>query len=201
METDIKIGILALQGGYIAHQKSFEQLNIKVKLITSANQISDIDGLVIPGGESSTIIKLLTEDMISSIIDLNKKRVPIFGTCAGSILLAKTVIPNQFSFGFIDITAQRNAYGRQLDSFITTINLSDGSEIEAVFIRAPKFANPGKSSEILAWLKDDPILVRENNIIIASFHPELTQSTKIHKIFISMCKDYREIPEQINCIN
>lgn len=188
----VTIGILALQGGYSSHQRAFAKLGCNTRLITKPEHLVDIDALVIPGGESSTIIKLLTEDMKNHILNLHKNNIPILGTCAGSILLSKIVEPEQFSFGLVDVTVKRNAYGRQLDSFVAEVDIqlpndTKTATIEAVFIRAPKFYNLGSEAKILSSYQGDPILIQEKNVILATFHPELTSSTILHKALVSMC--------------
>ncbi|MBT4963061.1 MAG: pyridoxal 5'-phosphate synthase glutaminase subunit PdxT [Francisellaceae bacterium] len=186
----LNIGILALQGGYIAHQNVLAKLEVTSTLITSPSQLDKVHGLIIPGGESSSMIKLLSSAMIDAIHQLHLRNTPILGTCAGSILLARNVEPPQFSFNFINITATRNAYGRQLDSFVDNIKINSANEqlIEAVFIRAPKLKYPGPHVELLAQYDNSPILIKEKNVLLATFHPELTKSTFIHTLFMNECK-------------
>ncbi|MCL4153389.1 UNVERIFIED_CONTAM: hypothetical protein GTU68_020556, partial [Idotea baltica] len=180
----LRIGILALQGDFHKHQERFIELNsdsisIKTILIKTPKLLDAVDALVIPGGESTALLKLMSEDFkskIKSFVETNKK---IFGTCAGAILLANKVNnPSQESFDLIDIEVTRNAYGRQNDSFIANnleiTNLKQRSINEVIFIRAPKISKIGKNVDILCKYNNSPVLVRNKNIMVATFHPELS---------------------------
>lgn len=185
------IGVLALQGGYEAHQVMLNSLGAKSSLIRTADELDSISGLIIPGGESSTMLKLISPKMASKIVELNQNQVPIFGTCAGSILLSRHVIPEQFSFGFIDATVVRNGYGRQVDSFSAQINTSfSTNSIEAVFIRAPIVKSYSHQVQCLADVNNNPVLLEQDNILIATFHPELTTCPAIHNHFLEKVEYY-----------
>ncbi len=197
------IGILALQGDYEAHKTAIlncaEVNTCELIFIKNANQLLDIDALVIPGGESSTMLRLLSDELKEAIFKFHKDKKVIYGTCAGAILLAKKVEnPEQYSLGLIDIDIKRNAYGRQVDSFITKeLNTISGhplshtlkQEAEAVFIRAPKITRTGKNVEILYSHGQDAVLVKENNILISTFHPELSRDKHpVYSILFNMIK-------------
>jgi 5'-phosphate synthase pdxT subunit len=181
----MKIGVLALQGDFDAHRKRLQQLGAEVVLVKKPEQLDEIDGLVIPGGESSTFLKLLGEAGFKKLREFVRFK-PTFGTCAGAILLAKEVEnPSQTGLGAIDIGIRRNAYGRQIDSSIRE-GLFRGSPIEMVFIRAPKIERLGPGVEILATEGNDPVVVRQGKTMAATFHPELTDDPRIHKSFLDL---------------
>src|SRR6267378_665614 len=188
----MKIGVLALQGDFDAHRKRLEALGEKVVLVKKPAQLEDIDGLVIPGGESSTFLKLLGEDGLAKLKDFVRVK-PTFGTCAGAILLANEVEnPKQAGLGALDITIRRNAYGRQADS-----SIRDGQflndPIEMVFIRAPKIERVGEGVEVIATEGSDkvPVLVRKGKTLAATFHPELSDDRRIHQYFLDLIKNDR----------
>ncbi len=179
------IGVLALQGDFDAHRKRLQELGVKVVLVKTPAQLESIDGLVIPGGESSTFLKLLGEAGFEKLKDFVRLK-PTFGTCAGAILLAKEVEnPKQLGLGAIDIGIRRNAYGRQVDSSIRD-GLFRDSPIEMVFIRAPKIERIGPGVEVLATESQDPVVVRQGKTMAATFHPELSDDPRIHKAFLEL---------------
>ena len=179
------IGVLALQGDFDAHRRRLEELGAEVVLVKRSEQLDEIDGLVIPGGESSTLLKLLGEAGFEKLKQFVRVK-PSFGTCAGAILLANEVEnPQQRSLGALDITVRRNAYGRQIDSSIREGQFQD-SPIEMVFIRAPKIERVGKGVQIVATEGDDPVLVRQGKALAATFHPELSDDRRIHKFFLEL---------------
>ncbi len=181
-----KIGVLALQGDFEAHSKALQRAGAEPVEVRSAADLEKIDGLVIPGGESSTMLKLLElENMLEPLREFGR-RSPIFGTCAGAILLATEVInPSQASLGLMDIAVERNAYGRQLDSRIANLK-PEGLEgdLEAVFIRAPIIRRVGNNVKVLARYQGDPVLVEQGRHLVATFHPELTADSRIHRMFL-----------------
>lgn len=184
----MKIGVLALQGDFDAHRCRLEELGAEVLLVKKPEQLDGIDGLVIPGGESSTFLKLLGEDGFEKLKQFVRIK-PTFGTCAGAILLANEVAnPEQKGLGAIDIGVRRNAYGRQLESSIREGRLIDKktgeSPIEMVFIRAPKIERVGKGVEVLATEGSDPVVVRQGRTMAATFHPELSDDSRVHKLFL-----------------
>jgi 5'-phosphate synthase pdxT subunit len=183
----MKIGVLALQGDFDAHRLRLQELGAEVVLVKNPQQLDEIDGLVIPGGESSTFLKLLGEAGFQKLKDFVRTK-PSFGTCAGAILLAKEVEnPTQSGLGAIDIAIRRNAYGRQIDSSIRD-GIFRGSPIEMVFIRAPKITRLGSEVEVLATEgKDkDPVVVQQGSTMAATFHPELTADPRIHQAFLDL---------------
>lgn len=185
------IGILAIQGGYAAHAEMLAQLKAKYSLVVSVEQLKKCEALIIPGGESSTILKFITANgLFEEIINFNKQGKPIFGTCAGSILLAKEVInPSQKSLGLVNVTIKRNAYGRQLQSHISMgKNLINNKQQEMVFIRAPKIIEIGSKVKVLATCEEEPVAVEENDCLLTTFHPELSSDLFWHKYFLKMCK-------------
>ena len=181
----MKIGVLALQGDFDAHRRRLEELGAVVVLIKKPEQLDAIDGLVIPGGESGTFLKLLGEQGFEKLKQFVRLK-PTFGTCAGAILLATDVEnPQQAGLGAIDIGIRRNAYGRQLDSSIREGKLG-ASPLEMVFIRAPKISRVGREVEIIATEGSDPVAVRQGSAMAATFHPELSDDTRVHQAFLDL---------------
>src|SRR5580698_6528224 len=192
----MKIGVLALQGDFDAHRRRLEELGAEVVLIKKPNQLDEIDGLVIPGGESGTFLKLLGDDGFEMLKHFVRAK-PTFGTCAGAILLATEVEnPQQKGLGAINIRIRRNAYGRQIDSSIREGRLriptpdadSPGSPLEMVFIRAPRIEQVGDGVEIIATEGNDPVAVRQGRTMAATFHPELSSDTRIHQAFLDLVR-------------
>jgi 5'-phosphate synthase pdxT subunit len=188
-----RVGILALQGDFEAHSKALDRAGAEPVLVRTAEDLKNIDGLVIPGGESTTILKLLDFMDLKEPLREFAREKPVFGTCAGAILLAKEVRnPAQESFGLIDLTVERNGYGRQIDSRVASIHpgcdfekRAGGGDMEAVFIRAPIIRRTGPGVTVLAKYEGDPVLVEEGKHLVATFHPELTQDSRVHKLFVS----------------
>ena len=185
------IGVLAIQGDFYAHARTLHRIGLEATEVRTSADLAAIEGLIIPGGESTTILKFIEEESLAqSIVGFARKGGPIFGTCAGAILLAREVYnPAQASLGLIDIGVERNGYGRQVDSFIDDVETTlEGGPLEAVFIRAPRFKRVGPDAEVLASLNSEPVLVRERNILAAAFHPELTGDDRVHRLFGDMVK-------------
>jgi 5'-phosphate synthase pdxT subunit len=190
------IGVLALQGDFDAHRRRLEELGAEVVLVKKPEQFDQLDGLVIPGGESGTFLKLLGEagfEKLKQFVHLK----PTFGTCAGAILLANEVEnPPQAGLGALNIRIRRNAYGRQIDSSIREGKLvrdlegklSD-SPLEMVFIRAPKISHVGEGVEVLATEGTDPVAVRQGRAMAATFHPELSEDTRVHQAFLDLIRN------------
>jgi pyridoxal 5'-phosphate synthase pdxT subunit len=179
------IGVLALQGDFDAHRRRLEELGADVVLVRKPEQLDSIDGLVIPGGESGTFLKLLGEEGFEKLKQFVRAK-PTFGTCAGAILLASEVEnPKQMGLGALDIGIRRNAYGRQVDSSIREGKLGD-SPIEMVFIRAPKIERVGPQVEVIATEGRDPVAVRQGRTMAATFHPELSEDTRVHRAFLDL---------------
>jgi len=184
----MRIGVLALQGDFDAHRRRLEELGAEVVLVKKPEQLDEVEGLIIPGGESGTFLKLLGDTGFTKLRDFVLTK-PVFGTCAGCILLAHEVEnPTQKGLGAIDIGVRRNAYGRQIDSFITQA-ASELGDIEMVFIRAPKITRVGQGVHVLATEKDDPVLVRQGRVMAATFHPELSQDGRVHAAFLELVKE------------
>jgi 5'-phosphate synthase pdxT subunit len=184
------IGVLALQGDFDAHRRRLEELGAEVVLVKKPEQLDEIDGLVIPGGESGTFLKLLGEAGFEKLKQFVRVK-PTFGTCAGAILLASEVEnPKQTGLGALDIRIRRNAYGRQIDSSIRQGKLIDGksdeSPIEMVFIRAPRIERLGPDVEVIATEGSDPVAVRQGRVMAATFHPELSDDTRVHQAFLKL---------------
>jgi pyridoxal 5'-phosphate synthase pdxT subunit len=184
----MKIGVLAIQGDFDAHKKRLEQLGANVVLVRKTEQLDEIDGLVIPGGESGAFLKILGEKGFAKLRDFVHVK-PTFGTCAGAIMLAREVTnPDQPGLGALDIRIRRNAYGRQIDSSIRTGMLGN-SPLEMVFIRAPRIERMGPGVEVLATEGEDPVVVRQGKTMAATFHPELSDDPRVHQKFLNLVKN------------
>ena len=182
------IGILALQGDFEAHGRAFSEIGAVTREVRTAAELAVVDALVLPGGESSTMLKLLEIEALTEPLRRFGAAKPIFATCAGAILLATEVShPAQASLGLVDISVQRNGYGRQLQSTVTTVGLEDGSgqAVEAVFIRAPIIRRCGPGVQVLAHYQGDPVLISSGRHLIATFHPELTRDRTIQRRFLA----------------
>lgn len=188
--SKIVIGVLAIQGDFEKHQQALGKLQVRTQLVKTATELSRCDGLVIPGGESTTLITLLKKHGLWDVLKIFGQQKPIFGTCAGLIILANKIEQNHMdSLKLIDVKVQRNAYGRQIDSFIDRVQLqldAEKAEYEGVFIRAPKIVELGPSVQPLAWHKRDIVMAKRDNILVATFHPELTDDLQIHEYFVRM---------------
>jgi 5'-phosphate synthase pdxT subunit len=188
-----KIGILSLQGDFEAHGRTLTALGAEPVFVRSAAELDSVDALIIPGGESTTMLKLLhAENLLAPLAGFGRRR-PVFGTCAGAILLAAGVShPAQEALGLLDIDVERNAYGRQIDSRVAhftpeaefTARTHPG-EMEAVFIRAPVIRRVGPQARVLARYQGDPVLVEQGRHLVATFHPELTTDSRVHEFFLS----------------
>jgi pyridoxal 5'-phosphate synthase pdxT subunit len=178
------VGVLALQGDFEAHRRAIERAGAQALEVRTAADLERVDGLIIPGGESTTMLKLLDEENLLEPIREFGNRKPILGTCAGAILLASDVShPHQPSLGLMDLAVERNGYGRQIDSRIAQIEL-DGRPMEAVFIRAPIIRRVGSSSKVLSVYGDTPVFVEQGRHLASTFHPELSPRSHIHERFI-----------------
>jgi len=181
----MKIGVLALQGDFDAHRVRLEQLGAEVTLVRDPAQLDGLDGLIIPGGESGTFLKLLGTEGLAQLQAFVATK-PTFGTCAGCILLAHEVEnPPQPGLDALDIRVRRNAYGRQLESSIRQGQFRD-QPLEMVFIRAPKIVSVGPGVEVLATEGSDPVLVQKGKTLAATFHPEMTADPAVHRYFLEM---------------
>jgi pyridoxal 5'-phosphate synthase pdxT subunit len=179
----LHVGVLALQGDFAAHERAVAALGHRVRQVKTAAPLASLDALLLPGGESTTMLKFLEDEgLLAPLADFCRSGRPVFGTCAGAILLATQVgSPMQASLGVLDIAIERNAYGRQIDSFIATLDdaVPELRGVEAVFIRAPKIRRTGPGVEVLARQAGDPVLVRQGAIYAATFHPEMTEDTRV----------------------
>lgn len=198
MDRPLTIGVLALQGDYDAHRQTLNRLGAHTVLVRKPEELDCIDGLVIPGGESSTFLKFLErEGFLTKLRDFVSSE-PSFGTCAGAILLAKEVQnPTQDSLGALDIAIRRNAYGRQVDSsIISGPTKLGGDPLEMVFIRAPRIEKTGKGVVVIAEREGHPVLVKQDNILAATFHPELSNDPRVHELFLEMARKARNGKEK-----
>ena len=194
----MKIGVLALQGDFALHTRALARCGAGVEVVEvrKPEQLGDLDGLIIPGGESTTLLKLMDAwGFVPAIEKFHAGGRPIFGTCAGLILVARDVTgPRQFSLGLIDVGVERNAYGRQRESFEAagTADLEGRSApIEMVFIRAPRIRRVGEGVRTLARHAGEPVMAREGTVLVATFHPELTDDPTVHRYFCRMVEEAR----------
>lgn len=187
----IRIGVLAVQGGYDAHARALAEIGAEALLIRKPEELLALDALIIPGGESTTFLKFLVQDDFLEKLKTFMGDKPVFGTCAGCILLAKEVLhPAQASLGALDVTVERNAYGRQNDSMIQEApTILPGGPLEMVYIRAPRISRTGSTVQVLAERESSPVLVREGQILAATFHPELSDDRRVHQYFLDMVRD------------
>lgn len=179
------VGILALQGDFEAHAKAVEKAGARAVEVRTLEQMTACDGLILPGGESSTMLKLLEyENLLEPLREFGQTK-PIYGTCAGAILLAKEVSrPAQMSLGLMDIDVERNGYGRQIDSRIVELDTNGKGKLEGVFIRAPIIRRAGSEVHVLAKYHGDPVWVEQGRHMVTTFHPELTGDTRVHERFL-----------------
>lgn len=186
-----RIGVLALQGAFEAHASRLRSLGAETVLVRNPEQLTGLDGLIIPGGESTTFLKHLERGGFFDALQVFVRQTPTFGTCAGAILLAKTVRnPEQRSLAALDITVERNAYGRQNESHILrTETTLPGGPLEMVYIRAPRIAETGPAVETLAERDGFPTLVRQGHLLAATFHPELADDARVHQLFLEIVSD------------
>jgi len=188
------IGVLAIQGDYAAHAEALAEAGATPVEVRRPDQLAGLDGLVLPGGESTTILRFLGKLHFFELLKEFGRTKPVFGTCAGAILLARKVLnPPQRSLGLLDAIVERNAYGRQIDSaIVTTETALAGGPLEMVFIRAPRIVQTGPAVEVLAQRDGSPALVREGRILAATFHPELSRDQRVHRLFVEIVAAARE---------
>ena len=188
-----RIGVLAVQGDYGAHAEALADCGAEPVEVRKPDQLTDLDGLILPGGESTTILKFLEKMEFFEALEKFGVEKPVFGTCAGAILLAREVRnPAQRSLGLLDAVVERNAYGRQIDSAILNVDTAlAGGPLEMVFIRAPRLVETGAEVETLAMRDGSPALVRQNRLMAATFHPELSTDRRVHQMFVDLVKASR----------
>jgi 5'-phosphate synthase pdxT subunit len=187
-----RVGVLSLQGDFAAHGAALERAGAEPVYVREREQLPTIDGLIIPGGESTTMLKLMRYEGLYDSVAAFGRAKPVFGTCAGAILMAKQVThPEQESFGIVDIAIERNAYGRQIDSRVVALDPAPEfqqrtapGKLEAVFIRAPIIRHVNGGVKVLAEYDGDPVLIEQGRHLVATFHPELTEDPRVHKLFL-----------------
>ena len=194
MPATVRIGVLAIQGDFAAHAEALKDAGAEAVEVRKADQLSGLDGLILPGGESTTFLKFLQRDGLLQSLQHFVAEKPTFGTCAGCILLARNVShPPQPSLEAMDLTVERNAYGRQIDSAIRTGETTlPGGPLEMVYIRAPRIASVGPGVEVMAERDGFPVLVRQGRLLAATFHPELSQDRRVHQYFVDMVRAQRD---------
>lgn len=198
--SPLTIGILALQGDYEAHARAFASSGARTVLVRKPEELALIDGLVLPGGESTTMLKFLepklpdkngsnNDGFFDALVKFSSAK-PVFATCAGCILLAREVLhPTQRSLGVLDVSVERNAYGRQIDSAILTLPTElPGGPLEMVFIRSPRITRVGESVQVLAQRDGHPTLVRQGHLLAATFHPEMSADTRVQQLFLEIVR-------------
>jgi 5'-phosphate synthase pdxT subunit len=189
----VTIGVLALQGDYAAHARAFKSAGARTVLVRKPEELAGLDGLVMPGGESTTMLKFLEKGDFFDALGRFASTTPCFATCAGVILLAREVLnPTQRSLGVLDATVERNAYGRQIDSTILTLPTElPGGPLEMVFIRSPRITRVGENVQVLARRDDAPTLVRQGHLLAATFHPEMTADSRVQRLFLEMVRAHK----------
>ena len=192
----MKIGVLALQGDFALHRQALERIGVESREVRKPEELRAVDGLIIPGGESTTLLKLFDAGkFVPALEKFHAEGKPIFGTCAGLILLAKEVVnPRQFSLGLIDLTVERNAYGRQKESFEAEGEISLEGEkhpVRMVFIRAPRIVRVGEAVEPLAMYRGECVMARQGSVLVSAFHPELSDDPTVHHAFARIVQTSR----------
>jgi len=193
----MRVGVLALQGGFAAHVAALRELGVAPSEVRHAAQLVELDGLVLPGGETTTLLNLMRDEpWFEALREFHAGGGAILATCAGAILLAREVsAPAQPSAGLLDVTIERNAWGRQIDSFEVELKpVGESTTLRAVFIRAPRFRSIGAEVQVLAEFDGEPVLVQERRILAATFHPELSGSRWLHQRFIAQVREVEEAP-------
>jgi 5'-phosphate synthase pdxT subunit len=192
-QTLPRIGVLAIQGDYAAHAEALAESGAEPIEVRKPEQLANLDGLILPGGESTTVLRFLEKQSFFETLQAFCETKPVFGTCAGAILLSREVRnPAQRSLGILDAVVERNAYGRQIDSTILTAETElPGGPLEMVFIRAPRIVETGATVEVLALREGNPVLVRQGSVMAATFHPELSHDRRVHRLFVEVVNQAR----------
>ena len=190
-ESRMAIGILSVQGAFLEHASMLDELGVEHFEIRQLKDIDkNMDGLILPGGESTVMRELIREsELFKPLYDMISSGMPVFGTCAGLLLLAKDVEGGKPCFGTMEISAKRNAYGRQLGSFFSEANMNDIGKVPMTFIRAPYIKSVGKDVEILARVDERIVAARQGNQLVTAFHPELSTDASVHKYFLNMIRN------------
>lgn len=190
----IRIGVLSLQGDFKEHIEMLNKCNVAAASVRLPEELNDIDGLIIPGGESTVIGNLMQRNGLGDeIIERHRQGMPIYGTCAGAILLAKNILESeQPRLSLLDISIKRNDYGRQIDSFEAELDVENIGKFNGIFIRAPVIEKVNSAVKILSNFDGKPVLVQKGNILASTFHPELTEDVRVHEHFIGMVKESNE---------
>ncbi|MGA0884718.1 MAG: pyridoxal 5'-phosphate synthase glutaminase subunit PdxT [Ilumatobacteraceae bacterium] len=203
----MNVGILALQGAFAAHEKVLSDLGASVTRVKTPAELSTVDAVVLPGGESTTMSMLLDSSGLREPLEvLLRHGFPVFGTCAGLIMLSSDIKDgrsDQRPFGALGISVRRNGYGRQIDSFETPLVVDDGAqrfEMNGVFIRAPRIEEVDCDVEVLAEVNNDPVLVRQGNVLGATFHPELGESGYVHQLFLEIVAKAQSVPKDFTMV-
>ena len=185
-----RIGVLALQGGFAAHTRRLRPLEVEPVEVRRVRELAGLAGLVIPGGESTTLLNLMADEpWFEALREFHAEGGALLGTCAGAILLSREVVPEQASLGLLDARIERNAFGRQIDSFETALEAPAlGGTVDAVFIRAPRFRALGPTVVPLVSYEDEPVLVQQGRVLALTFHPELTRHGTVHAYFVALAK-------------
>ena len=188
----LKIGVLALQGDFREHIEMIERCKADAVSIKSGSDLNGVDGLIIPGGESTAIGNLMQRNGLDKeIIKKHQNGMAVYGTCAGAILLSKNIVGSeQPRLNLLDISVKRNDYGRQIDSFETELSIEKIGKFKGIFIRAPVIEKVNNGVKILSKFENNPVLIQKNNILASTFHPELTNDKRVHEYFVEMVKDY-----------
>ena len=201
LHPKMKIGVLSLQGDFKEHIEILKKCSVDAVLVRLPQDLKDIDGLIIPGGESTTIGNLmLRHNLDKEIIRRHKEGMAVYGTCAGAILIANDVIASkQPRLNLIDISVKRNHYGRQIDSFEASLKIKGISNFRGIFIRAPLIEKVGKGVMVLSKFQNKPVLIKKDNILASTFHPELTGDKRVHEYFINMIENFEKINFSMKC--
>ena len=196
LRVNMQVGVLALQGAFAAHSDCLTSIGVQSVEVRTPEQLSSVDALLMPGGESSTMSQLLESSGLFDPVAIRiKDGMPVFGTCAGMILLSSEILDgrsDQRNFSAIDISVRRNAFGRQVDSFESTIS-TDVGDFQGVFIRAPRIERVGADVQVLGSIANEPVLVRQGNVLAASFHPELSNDARLHEYFVSITANRKKV--------
>lgn len=187
----MKIGVLALQGSFREHIEMLKKCDVEAVSVKSPEDLRDLNGLIIPGGESTAIGNLMQRDHLDSeIIKRNRLGMAVYGTCAGAILLSKSIVESeQPRLNLLDISIKRNDYGRQIDSFEADLDIEKIGKFKGIFIRAPVIEKVNDGVKVLSKFNNKPILVQKNNVLASTFHPELTNDTRVHEYFVEIVKN------------